>query len=71
MTSITPACQDGGAREWLEGGRALRVASHHLREIESFASSWLWAYNHDRLNIAAGGITAKIKIAPRARPVFF
>jgi putative transposase len=34
-----------------------------LDEIQEFATNWLWTYNHDRPNMALGGITAKQKLA--------
>jgi putative transposase len=41
--------------------------AHHLfdslEEIQDFATSWLWTYNHDRPNMANGGITPKQKLA--------
>ena len=41
--------------------------AHHLfdslDEIQRFATRWLWTYNHDRPNMALGGITPKQKLA--------
>jgi putative transposase len=41
--------------------------AHHLfdslEEIQNFATRWLWTYNHDRPNMANGGITPKQKLA--------
>jgi putative transposase len=41
--------------------------AHHLfetlDEIQDFATRWLWTYNHDRPNMALGGITPKQKLA--------
>jgi putative transposase len=41
--------------------------AHHLfetlEEIQEFATNWLWTYNHDRPNMALGGITPKQKLA--------
>ncbi|MEG2902845.1 MAG: transposase, partial [Massilia sp.] len=41
--------------------------AHHLfetlGEIQEFATRWLWTYNHDRPNMALGGITPKQKLA--------
>lgn len=41
--------------------------AHHLfeslDEIQGFATQWLWTYNHDRPNMALGGITPKQKLA--------
>ena len=40
--------------------------AHHLfetlDEIQDFATRWLWTYNHDRPNMALGGITPKQKL---------
>ncbi|WP_454776786.1 hypothetical protein [Janthinobacterium tructae] len=32
-------------------------------DIQDFATRWLWTYNHDRPNMALGGITPKQKLA--------
>ena len=41
--------------------------AHHLfdslDEVQNFATSWLWTYNHDRPNMGLGGITPKQKLA--------
>ncbi len=41
--------------------------AHHLfetlDEIQDFATNWLWTYNHDRPNMALGGMTPKQKLA--------
>ncbi len=41
--------------------------AHHLfeslNEIQDFATRWLWTYNHERPNMALGGITPKQKLA--------
>ena len=34
-----------------------------IREVQYFATRWLWTYNHDRPNRALGGITPKQKLA--------
>jgi putative transposase len=34
-----------------------------LDEIQDFATSWLWTYNHERPNMGLGGITPKQKLA--------
>ena len=40
---------------------------HHLfesiEEVQDFATHWLWTYNHERPNMALGGITPKQKLA--------
>ncbi len=41
--------------------------SHYLfetiAEVQDFATEWLWTYNHERPNMALGGITPKQKVA--------
>ena len=41
--------------------------AHHLfdsiDEVQNFATNWLWTYNHERPNMAIGGITPKQKLA--------
>jgi putative transposase len=41
--------------------------AHHLfetlEEIQEFSTRWLWTYNHDRPNMALGGIIPKQKLA--------
>ena len=41
--------------------------AHHLfdslDEVQNFATSWLWTYNHERPNMGLGGITPKQKLA--------
>lgn len=34
-----------------------------IAEVQAFASRWLWTYNHERPNMALGGITPKQKLA--------
>lgn len=34
-----------------------------IDEVQAFASDWLWTYNHERPNMALGGITPKQKLA--------
>jgi putative transposase len=34
-----------------------------IREVQAFATRWLWTYNHERPNMALGGITPKQKLA--------
>jgi putative transposase len=34
-----------------------------LDEIQEFATNWLWTFNHDRPNMALGGITPRQKLA--------
>ncbi len=44
--------------------------SHYLfdsiAEVQDFATRWLWTYNHERPNMALGGITPKQKVAMAA-----
>lgn len=37
-----------------------------LEEIQMFATQWMWKYNHDRPNMALGGITPKQRLAMAA-----
>jgi len=41
--------------------------AHHafdsLTEVQDFATDWMWTYNHERPNMALGGITPKQKSA--------
>ena len=41
--------------------------SHYLfesiTEVQDFATDWMWTYNHERPNMALGGITPKQKLA--------
>lgn len=34
-----------------------------IAEVQEYASKWLWTYNHERPNMALGGITPKQKLA--------
>jgi putative transposase len=34
-----------------------------IEEIQEYATRWLWTYNHERPNMAIGGITPKQKLA--------
>ena len=40
---------------------------HHqfesIDEVQEFARQWLWTYNHERPNLALGGIAPKQKLA--------
>tara|TARA_Y100000296_G_scaffold53765_1_gene61586 strand:+ start:336 stop:1136 length:801 start_codon:yes stop_codon:yes gene_type:complete len=35
---------------------------YNLEEVQSKATDWLWHYNHERPNMALGGITPKMKL---------
>jgi len=37
-----------------------------IAEVQAFATHWLWTYNHERPNMALGGITPKQKLAMAA-----
>lgn len=37
-----------------------------LQEVQMFITQWMWKYNHDRLNMALGGITPKQRLAMAA-----
>ena len=38
----------------------------NLEEVQLFATQWMWQYNHDRPNMALGGITPKQRLAMAA-----
>lgn len=38
-------------------------AFESIDEVQDFATRWLWTYNHERPNMALGGITPKQKLA--------
>lgn len=37
-----------------------------IEEVQEFATRWLWSYNHERPNMALGGITPQQKLAMAA-----
>lgn len=37
-----------------------------ISEVQSFATQWLWSYNHERPNMALGGFTPKQRLAMAA-----
>lgn len=37
-----------------------------IQEVQTFATRWLWSYNHERPNMANGGMTPKQKLAMAA-----
>jgi putative transposase len=37
-----------------------------LGQIQEHATDWMWIYNHERPNMAIGGITPKMKLAMAA-----
>ncbi|GGX01467.1 hypothetical protein GCM10007242_02950 [Pigmentiphaga litoralis] len=40
--------------EWLSG---------QLAQVQDHATQWMWSYNHERPNMALGGITPKQRLA--------
>ena len=34
-----------------------------ISQVQDFATRWLWTYNHERPNMALGGITPKQRLA--------
>lgn len=34
-----------------------------IEDVQEYATRWLWTYNHERPNMALGGITPKQKLA--------
>lgn len=34
-----------------------------IEEVQNYATDWMWTYNHERPNMALGGITPKQKSA--------
>ena len=39
---------------------------HSIREVQEYATRWLWIYNNERPNMALGGITPQQKLAMAA-----
>lgn len=37
-----------------------------IHEVQDFATQWMWSYNHDRPNMALGGVTPKQRLAMAA-----
>ena len=37
-----------------------------LEEVQDHATQWMWTYNHERPNMALGGITPKQRLAMAA-----
>ncbi len=52
-------------QDWLIG--RYDWLSHYLfesiKEVQNYATDWMWTYNHERPNMALGGITSKQKSA--------
>ncbi|MBF6629951.1 MAG: transposase, partial [Comamonas sp.] len=38
----------------------------NIEEVREFATQWMWRYNHERPNMALGGITPKQRLAMAA-----
>jgi putative transposase len=36
-----------------------------VADVQDYATKWLWSYNHERPNMALGGITPKQKLTHR------
>ncbi|TWR87006.1 transposase, partial [Pseudomonas chlororaphis subsp. chlororaphis] len=34
-----------------------------IAEVQDYGTNWIWTYNHERPNMALGGITPKQKLA--------
>jgi putative transposase len=47
--------------EWLA-----QYAFRSLREVEAYATNWMWIYNHERPNMALDGITPRQRLAMTA-----
>lgn len=47
--------------DWLN-----RYLFESITEVQEFATRWLWKYNHERPNMALGGITPKQKLSMAA-----
>ena len=47
--------------DWLN-----RYLFESMTEVQEFATRWLWKYNHERPNMALGGITPKQKLSMAA-----
>lgn len=43
-----------------------QYAFDSLAEVQEFATQWMWIYNHERPNMALGGITPKQRLAMAA-----
>ena len=47
--------------EWLS-----RYEWENLEHVQEYATRWMWSYNHERPNMALGGITPKQRMAMAA-----
>ena len=43
-----------------------RYLFESIEEVQLFATQWLWSYNHERPNMALGGITPQQKLTMAA-----
>ena len=49
------------------------LAQYHFDELDAvqdFALRWMWSYNHERTNMALGGITPKQRLTMTASVYF-
>ncbi|WP_255779039.1 integrase core domain-containing protein [Mycetohabitans sp. B8] len=42
------------------------IVARHFDHVQQFATDWMWTYNHDRPNMALGGLTPKQRPAMAA-----
>jgi len=52
----------------------LEIGQYHwssLEEAQDHATQWMWTYNHERPNMALGGITSKQRLAMAACHLYF
>lgn len=56
-----PSTEESEAPDWL--GHYLFES---IAEVQDYATRWLWLYNHERPNMALGGITPKQRLAMAA-----
>ena len=55
---LIPVCRCSFRKSWLA-----HYLFESISEVQEFATKWLWTYNHERPNMALGGITPKQKLA--------
>ncbi|MES2401959.1 MAG: integrase core domain-containing protein, partial [Pseudomonadota bacterium] len=62
MTLLVQHCLNRTVRyEWLS-----QYHWRNLDEVRDYATQWMWRYNHERPNMALGGITPKQRLAMAA-----
>jgi transposase InsO family protein len=79
MRSVQQGRKDEGAavpmtklRHWWGGPPTVRYAwlattlFDTIEQVQDKAMRWLWTYNHERPNMALGGITPAMKLAMAA-----